>query len=168
MKIIKPLRLSVLHRPFRWQGKNHLGVSVMALTDMGEAPTLRPEMELWQLAASELQTSGGVIDMAMPKTRAEFLATGYAYTHHQQEKTAVMARVDIDNLSKSLVVFGDRFWSGSKMTPPQPFGDMRLDWTRAWGGAGCEENPHGGGFARKIIRDKASTACRTLSPSTGA
>jgi hypothetical protein len=43
-------------------------------------------MELWQLAASELQTSGGVIDMAMPKTRAEFLATGYAYTHHQQEK----------------------------------------------------------------------------------
>ena len=32
MKIIKPLRLSVLHRPFRWQGKNHLGVSVMALT----------------------------------------------------------------------------------------------------------------------------------------
>jgi hypothetical protein len=75
-----------------------------------------------------------------------------------------MARVDIDNLSKSLVVFGDRFWSGSKMTPPQPFGDMRLDWTRAWGGAGCEENPHGVGFCRKIIRDKASTACRTLSP----
>lgn len=146
MKIIKPLRLSVLHRPFRWQGKNHLGVSVMALTDMGETPTLRPEMELWQLAASELQTSGGVIDMAMPKTRAEFLATGYAYTHHQQEKTAVMARVDIDNLSKSLVVFGDRFWSGSKMTSPQPFADMRLDWTRAWGGAGCEENPHGVGF----------------------
>jgi hypothetical protein len=125
-------------------------------------------MELWQLAASELQTSGGVIDMAMPKTRAEFLATGYAYTHHQQEKTAVMARVDIDNLSKSLVVFGDRFWSGSKMTPPQPFGDMRLDWTRAWGVQAVKKTRMGWGFARKIIRDKASTACRTLSPSTGA
>lgn len=43
-------------------------------------------MELWQLAADELQTSGGVVDMAIPKVRAEFLATGFAYTHHQQEK----------------------------------------------------------------------------------
>ena len=67
MKIIKPLRLSVLNRPFRWQGKNYLGISVIALTDMGENPQLRPEMELWQLAANELKSSGGVIDMAMPK-----------------------------------------------------------------------------------------------------
>ncbi len=36
MKIIKILRLSVLNRPFHWQGKNHLGVTVLALTDMGE------------------------------------------------------------------------------------------------------------------------------------
>ncbi len=78
MKIIKPLRLSVLNRPFRWQGKNYLGVSVLALADMGPNPQLRPEMELWQLAADELQTSGGVVDMAIPKVRAEFLATGFA------------------------------------------------------------------------------------------
>ncbi len=72
MKIIKPLRLSVLNRPFRLQGQNHLGVSVMALADMSATPQLRPEVELWQLAASELQTSGGVLDMAMPKARASF------------------------------------------------------------------------------------------------
>lgn len=146
MKIIKPLRLSVLNRPFRWHGKNHLGVSVLALADMSERPQLRPEMELWQLAASELQLNGGVIDMAMPKTRAEFLATGHVYTHHQQEKTAAIARIDIGELSKSLVVSGDRFWAGSKMTPPQPFESMRLDWSRAYGGEGYEENPHGVGF----------------------
>ncbi|MCW0310953.1 hypothetical protein NB694_000753 [Pantoea ananatis] len=72
MKIIKPLRLSVLNRPFRWQGKNHLGVTVLALADMSDNPKLRPEMELWQLAASELQTSGGVLDLAIPKVVLSF------------------------------------------------------------------------------------------------
>ncbi|EKM0669151.1 DUF2169 domain-containing protein [Cronobacter turicensis] len=150
MKIVKPLRLSVLNRPFRWEGKNYLGVSVIALADMGPSPKLRPEVELWQLAASELQTSGGIIDMAIPKVRAEFLATGHAYTHHQQEKTACAVRIDVENLSKSLAVFGDRYWAGSKMTLPRPFDEMRLDWSRAYGGEGYEENPHGVGFRPEI------------------
>ncbi|EGT5683502.1 DUF2169 domain-containing protein [Cronobacter turicensis] len=150
MKIVKPLRLSVLNRPFRWEGKNYLGVSVIALADMGPSPKLRPEVELWQLAASELQTSGGVIDMAIPKVRAEFLATGHAYTHHQQEKTACAVRIDVENLSKSLAVFGDRYWAGSRMTLPRPFDEMRLDWSRAYGGEGYEENPHGVGFRPEI------------------
>ncbi|EOI3479832.1 DUF2169 domain-containing protein [Cronobacter dublinensis] len=150
MKIVKPLRLSVLNRPFRWEGKNYLGVSVIALADMGPSPKLRPEVELWQLAAGELQTSGGIIDMAIPKVRAEFLATGHAYTHHQQEKTACAARIDVENLSKTLAVFGDRYWAGSKMTMPRPFDEMRLDWSRAYGGEGYEENPHGVGFRPEI------------------
>ncbi|MGR2600092.1 DUF2169 family type VI secretion system accessory protein, partial [Salmonella enterica] len=54
MKVVKPLRLSALHRPFSWQGQNHLGVSILALADMGASPRLRPEPELWQLAADEL------------------------------------------------------------------------------------------------------------------
>ncbi|EOL8989735.1 DUF2169 domain-containing protein [Cronobacter dublinensis] len=150
MKIVKPLRLSVLNRPFRWEGKNYLGVSVIALADMGPSPKLRPEVELWQLAASELQTSGGIIDMAIPKVRAEFVATGHAYTHHQQEKTACAVRIDVENLSKTLAVFGDRYWAGSKMTMPRPFDEMRLDWSRAYGGEGYEENPHGVGFRPEI------------------
>lgn len=143
MKIVKPLRLSVLNRPFRWQGKNHLGVSVIALADMGATPKLRPEVELWQLAASELQTSGGVIDMAIPKACAEFLVTGHAYTHHQKEKTVSTARIEIDTLNKTLMVFGDRYWADDKITLPQPFEEMRLDWSRAYGGQGYDENPHG-------------------------
>jgi uncharacterized protein YjbI with pentapeptide repeats len=150
MKIIKPLRLSVLNRPFRWQGKNHLGVTVLALTDMGEKPQLRPEMELWQLAASELQTSGGVLDLAIPKMRAEFLATGHAYTHHQSDKTACAARIDIDTISKSLAVFGDRYWVGNQITQPQSFESMRLDWSRAFGGEGHDENPYGLGIHPEV------------------
>ncbi len=106
--------------PFRWQSKNHLGVTVLALADMSDNPKFRPEMELWQLAASELQTSGGVLDMAIPRVCAEFLATCNAYTHHQIDKTACAARIEIETLSKSLAVFGDRYWVGNNITAPQP------------------------------------------------
>lgn len=159
MKVIKPLRLSVLNRPFRLQGQNQLGISVLALADMSATPQLRPEVELWQLAASELQTSGGVLDMAMPKARAEFLATGNAYTHHQQDKTACAVRIEIDTISKTLAVTGDRYWAGSRPTAPQPFEQMRLDWSRAFGGEGYDENPHGIGA---VVENHNGTAFRRL------
>ncbi|QKJ85812.1 DUF2169 domain-containing protein [Paramixta manurensis] len=164
MKIIKPLRLSVLNRPFRWQGKNHLGVSVLALADMGPQPQLRPEAELWQLAANELQTSGGVIDLAIPKARAEFLATGNVYTHHQQDKTACAARIEIEQLSKTLVAFGDRYWMNGKPSAPQPFEQMRLDWSRAYGGVGYEDNPHGIGFNHDEIDGHKYTRLPNIEP----
>ncbi|OKP02254.1 DUF2169 family type VI secretion system accessory protein [Xenorhabdus eapokensis] len=146
MKIIKPLRLSVLYRPYRWLQRNYLGISIMALADMGSTPRLRPEIELWQLAENELQTCNGVIDLAMPKSCAEFLATGYAYTHHQADKTTCAARIQIGQLDKTLVAFGDRYWINDSPSKLQPFAQMRLDWSRAFGGKGCDENPHGIGF----------------------
>ncbi|KEY59008.1 DUF2169 domain-containing protein [Serratia sp. DD3] len=143
MKIIKPLRLSVLSRPYRWQEKNYLGVSVLALADMGSTPRLRPEPELWQLAEKELQTSGGVIDLAIPKACAEFLATGYAYTQHQQDKTACAVRIQVEQREKTLIAFGERHWVNNTPSSPLPFQQMRLDWSRAFGGAQYPENPHG-------------------------
>ncbi|HGM6995084.1 DUF2169 domain-containing protein [Serratia ureilytica] len=143
MKVVKPLRLSTLHRPYRWQGENYLGVSVLALADMGASPRLRPEPELWQLASEELTLSGGVLDLAFPKACAEFLATGYAYTHHQADKTACAVKIQLDTLEKTLVVFGDRHWINDRPSSPLPFDEMRLDWSRAFGGPQWVENPHG-------------------------
>lgn len=97
MKIIKPLRLGVLSRPFRWQGSDQLGISLLALTDMSAAPQLRPECELWQLAASEL-AAGGVLDMAVPKACAEYLISGYAFTAGRADNTV---SIDIGGLSKT-------------------------------------------------------------------
>ncbi|WP_044178980.1 DUF2169 family type VI secretion system accessory protein [Phytobacter massiliensis] len=167
MKIIKPLRLSVLNRPFRWQGKNYLGISVIALTDMGENPQLRPEMELWQLAANELKSSGGVIDMAMPKGCAEFLATGHVFANHQENKQAVIARIDIGSVSKSVIAFGDRYWSGSRMTSPKAFNTIPLDWTHAYGGENYEENPHGIGFRPENYQGEKLHRLPNIEPLTG-
>ncbi|MDX7990448.1 DUF2169 family type VI secretion system accessory protein [Xenorhabdus littoralis] len=151
MKIIKPLRLSMLYRPYRWLKKNYLGVSIMALTDMSPSPRLRPEPELWQLAERELKTGNGIIDLAMPKSRAEFLATGYAYTHHQTDKTSCSARIQIDRLDKTLIAFGDRHWINDTPSKPQEFEQMRLDWSRSFGGKNYDENPYGIGFIPETL-----------------
>ncbi|MDX7998306.1 DUF2169 domain-containing protein [Xenorhabdus sp. Reich] len=143
MKIIKPLRLSILYRPYRWLQKNHLGISAMALADMSSAPCLRPEAELWQLAERELKTCNNIIDLAIPKPCAEFLATGYAYTHHQTDKTTCTARIQVEKLEKNLAVFGDRYWVDDSPSKPQPFEQIRLDWSRAFGGKNYEDNPLG-------------------------
>ncbi|MDR0217520.1 MAG: DUF2169 domain-containing protein [Enterobacteriaceae bacterium] len=153
MKIIKPLRLSVLYRPYRWMQKNHLGISIMALADMGKTPRLRPEPEFWQLVEKELKTCNSIIDLAIPKACAEFLATGYAYTHHQKDKTACAARIQVGQLEKTLAVFGDRYWAGDKPSKPQPFEQMRLDWSRAFGGEGYDDNPHGIGFQPETLKE---------------
>lgn len=42
MKIVKPLRLSLLNRRFRWEGKNYLGVSVIALVHTARLFCLKP------------------------------------------------------------------------------------------------------------------------------
>lgn len=159
MKIIKPLRLGVLHRPWQWLGQQRLGVSVMALADMGPSPRLRPEPELWQLAARELADDDGLLDLAIPKACAEFLATGYAYTRHQPAKTACMVKIQVDDLEKSLLAFGDRFWANGKPTEPLPFEQLRLDWRHAYGGKGDAENPRGLG-AHPIERH--GIACHPL------
>lgn len=143
MKIVKPLRLSALCRPYRWQEADYLGVSILALADMSDTPRLRPEPELWRLASEELALSGGVIDLAFPKVCAEFLATGYAYTHHQADKTACAVKIQVDTLEKTLVAFGDRHWINGRSSTPLSFDEMRLDWSRAFGGPQWAENPHG-------------------------
>lgn len=98
MKIIKPLRLGVLSQPFRWQDSDHLGISLLALTDMSAAPQLRPECELWQLAASEFTDGNGVLGQAIPKICAEYLISGYAFPAGTAE---VEAGIEIGGLRKT-------------------------------------------------------------------
>ena len=62
MKTVKPFRLSILTRPYRWQRRDTLGVSVLAMFSLGADPKLMPEQELWQVASEELDP-GCVLDL---------------------------------------------------------------------------------------------------------
>jgi uncharacterized protein YjbI with pentapeptide repeats len=144
MKTVKPLRLSVITRPFLRAGEQRLAVTTLCMVSMAEQPVLTPEPEFWKMLSDELGPSTA-IDMGLPKVRAEVLATGFAYTAHQTEKTMCGVRLQLGGLSKDLAVFGDRYWVGARATPPQPFEAMRVDWTRAYGGPAFADNPLGRG-----------------------
>ncbi|UNK24770.1 DUF2169 family type VI secretion system accessory protein [Yersinia intermedia] len=151
MKIVKPLHLSIFQRTFTLQGQHHLGVSVLALIDMEETPHLSPEPKLWQLVNEELTTGGGLLDLAIPKNCAEFLATGYGYTHHQNDKTTCAAKIQLDTLEKTLIVTGDRHWVNDHSTAPLPFSKMGLGWSNAFGGPQFAENLYGKGVAAEQL-----------------
>ncbi|HTJ98727.1 MAG TPA: DUF2169 domain-containing protein [Bordetella sp.] len=149
MKTVKPFRLSVLTRPYRWQRRDNLGIAVLALVELGDAPRLLPEQELWTLAGEE---AGGVLDTGMPKPVPEVLATGYAYTRHQQDRHACAVHLKVDGIvDKPLLVFGDRYWLDGRPDDPRPFDAMRVDWSRAYGGPQVADNPMGIGAADETV-----------------
>jgi len=152
MKTVKPFRLSALTRPYRWQGRDTLGVSVLGLVSLEAQPMLLPEQELWQLAAEEIGP-GNVLDLGVPKLVPEMLVSGHAYTAHQQEKTICAVKVRLAEREKALTVSGDRFWLDGRATAPQPFDSMRLDWAHAYGGPDVAENPYGMGRVDEIVND---------------
>lgn len=148
MKTIKPFRLGLLTRPYRWQRRDMLGVSVFALVDIAQTPTLLMDQELWKLAGAE---AGGLLDLATPKLCPEVLVSGHAYPHDPASPGACAVRLKVGAIDKSLLVFGDRYWLDGKATAPQPFERMRLDWSRAYGGPASAENPLGIGAQEEDI-----------------
>lgn len=153
MKTIKPFRLGILTRPYRWQRRDLLGVSVFALIDIAQAPTLLSDQDLWKLAAEE---GIGALDLATPKQHPEVLVSGHAYPHDSKQPGACGVRLKVGDIDKSLLVFGDRYWIDGKATAPQPFERMRLDWHRAYGGPDVADNPLGIG-----ARDEDINGVRT-------
>ncbi|GAB3376479.1 DUF2169 family type VI secretion system accessory protein [Azotobacter armeniacus] len=152
MEIIKPLRLGVLQRPYRWQQRHRLSLSVVALATLDKPPVLLPEQELWALLDEALDEDD-LFDLTMPKPSAEFLVTGYAYTHHSADKTVCAVQARVDNRQKRLMVFGDRYWVEGRATPPAEFDAMPLGRRQAYGGPDYAQNPIGIGHAPERINE---------------
>jgi len=150
LKIVKPFRLSLLTRPYRWKGSNHLGIASIALANLNADPQLQPEQELWQMV-SEVLDPGSVLDLSVPKAEAEVLASGFAYTCHQTEKSQCAVRLRVDTLEKTLLVSGDRYWLDGRSTAPLPFEQMPLDWRHTYGGPGFAQNPLGIGAQDEVV-----------------
>ncbi|MDX3905808.1 MAG: DUF2169 domain-containing protein [Pigmentiphaga sp.] len=150
MKIVKPFRLGVMHRPFLHEGRWLLGIGVLAMSGLDDLDQLYPEPEMWKMASEELG-EGAVLDMAVPKACAEFLVSGRAYTAHQQDKTACAVKVRVAEVEKPLLVFGDRYWLNGRATAPQPFESMPIDWRHAYGGPDHTANPLGRGTVDEVV-----------------
>ena len=143
------MALSLLQRPFEIAGRTRFCVSALACFafDAPDAPI--PEVNLWKLSAEAMGT-GTVLDEGMPKPCGEVLVHGHAYPPGG-EAGACSARVQLGGIDKSLFVVGDRWWHATAPSEPQPFSKMELGWSRAFGGEGFDQNPHGKGTVAEFV-----------------
>ncbi|MBV7481797.1 DUF2169 domain-containing protein [Bordetella sp. BOR01] len=145
MKFIKPLRLTVMPRPYQWRGMAFLSVAVAVLVrHKPEGVVIETEQTLLNDILPELDADE-VLDFVMPKPHPEYLVSGGAYTAHQQDKTRCMVSVRVGDKRKDGLVFGDRYWIGDQISDPQPFEMMPLTWSRSFGGETVPDNPQGAG-----------------------
>ncbi|OZI59131.1 DUF2169 family type VI secretion system accessory protein [Bordetella genomosp. 4] len=146
MKIIKPVRLTVMPRPYRWRGQVGLSVAVAALVHHGsEGARIQAEHTLVNDVLPELDADE-VLDFVMPKPHPEYMVSGSAYTVHQEDKTRCVVSVRVGDKRKDGLVFGNRYWMGDRITEPQPFEAMPLTWSNSFGGSTFPENPLGTGL----------------------
>lgn len=153
IKLIKPLRLSVLYRPYRWHAENHLCVSVMALADLSQPtePKLLGDSALWRDCMPDMDNEG-VLDLVWPKAVPEYLVAARAYTHHQDDKQQVAVKARVGELEKELLVFGDRYWlDETHASAPQAFDEIPVAWHNTFGGPSFAANPQGKGMEPQAL-----------------
>jgi uncharacterized protein YjbI with pentapeptide repeats len=146
--MIKPRTLGVLTKAERTKSGASYIVSALGMFDLAQPGAARFETEqaLWVLAAKALP-KGAVLDVGMPKPRAELLIGGSARARGGEATTAMAVEWSVGSLHKRLIAFGDRYWTvaghGYVATPPRAFVEMPLSPERAFGGAGHGDNPQG-------------------------
>lgn len=148
MKTIKPFKLGVLTRTFELDRKHYFVPTVLVFCELGLERCLFPEVELWQLAATELGKEA-ILDECMPKQRGELLVHGRCFTANRVPRTAASARVKVGAIDKTLYAIGNRVWRRDG-TPgdPEPFTEMPIVYSRAFGGEGYPLNPIGVGLSK--------------------
>jgi uncharacterized protein YjbI with pentapeptide repeats len=146
MKIIKPMTLGLLTRPFEFRREFWLGIAAIAFLPVGETPILLPETDLWPFLAGELPPDQP-LDAVIRKTLPEYLAIAHAYAPNGVPVTQVRTGIQLGPSTKMLDVFGDRWRdrAGALLAEPVPFSHMPIDWAHAYGGAGVADNPLGVG-----------------------
>ena len=170
MKIVKPMAVSFLFRPFALVGKQQLCVTSLIGFRLGPGVRrLVADIALWPAIGEE---TGGIVDEGLPKARGEVLVYGSCHAPEGSTQPASMVRVRISApgappesrplVEKKLAVFGDWYWEGTasrgatddpvpsttRATAPVPFTEMQLGWDRAFGGPSHKKNPLGRGVER--------------------
>ncbi|WP_152220285.1 DUF2169 domain-containing protein [Pseudomonas sp. SCB32] len=145
MKLIKPLRLSLQHRVYRWNQQYQLGIAALALLPLRGRPHLLTEMELWRLVPEHLH-GAMTPDVGIPKVIPEFLVSGNTYGRYcPPDASTCEVRVKVAGLEKRLRVTGERSWNGAIPTRAESFDQIPIDWSSTYGGQGFAENPLGKG-----------------------
>ncbi|WP_437817709.1 DUF2169 domain-containing protein [Sorangium sp. So ce1078] len=151
MRVIKPLRLSVLQRVLTVRRSHHLSVGLLVFFPLDAPEVPLPEVSMWQRVMPALGKDG-LLDEGMPKPRGEVLVFGKAFSPGGEPRPAFAASlqvgpVDKPLVDKSIAVVGKRRWHHGAPTEPEPITEMALAWEHAFGGPDYPLNPKGMGLA---------------------
>ncbi|MFL6655115.1 MAG: DUF2169 domain-containing protein [Sulfurifustis sp.] len=156
MKIIKPLTLGCLQKPYRYRGRNYYVVTALGFFRLGEnVERFLTEQSQWPVALKALP-AGEPIDFAMPKAHGEMLLAGSAYALGSEPVTRMIVRASVGTIDKCVTVVGDREWMYGivpfyRVTDPSPFRVMPLGYERAYGGPNHPANPRGVGYTGRRL-----------------
>lgn len=150
MQVFKPQKLSLLHRTIENKQQSHLCVGVLLYFHLDKPRTLLSEIGLWKFVPKALGPETPLDEM-VAKTRGEALCVATAYPPGGEPARSCRVRMQIGPIDKTLVAVGDRNWTATGMSAPEPFTEMPVRWSHAFGGEGFAENPVGKGF--KPVRD---------------
>lgn len=144
MQIHKPACLGLGSRVVQYRGKLGLSISAALYFPFRAAEPfgLWTEASMWRFLAKEMVEP--ILDEGVIKTQPEFLVHGVACPP-DGAAPACAVRAQVGSVQKTLVVHGDRRWSGRQPTPAEPFERLPVDWTRAYGGPAFAANPVGRG-----------------------
>ncbi len=152
MKIFKEKQYSFFPRPICIKDKNYLSVGIMSFFDLNDPDNLLTEQELWKTVPGELGPKP-ILDQGVPKPRGEFLVTGSCHAPRGTSRPASQVRVRVGEIEKTLNVFGDRYWKNGVITKAEPFVEMPIVWSTAFGGEGFAKNPLGKGIHKVQMPD---------------
>lgn len=144
MQIIKPQALSLLTRPIEY--RKRFGLCITGCLHVpfaqGESGALWGEQSMWNFLAKEMAMP--MIDEGVSKLTPEFLVHGHAYATAERPH-ACAVRVTLAGKEKTVLVFGDRYWDGTRASEAKAFEKIPLVWDRSYGGADFAANPTGKG-----------------------
>ncbi len=145
MRVLSPLQTGVLQKPFSYNGRHFLCVSLLwgFRLETGEVVL---EADLWS-ALGDLLKEGRVFDQGMPKARGEFLCAGSFHAPDGEAVAQAAVAVSVGGYEKKLVVTGPRYWRRGVATRPEPIVSLPIRYDQAFGGEGFPDNPIGKGYA---------------------
>lgn len=159
MKIIKPLKLGVLHKTYTFLHQHHLAITPICFFDLQSRQVLK-EMPQWSLVQQSLGPTG-LMDIAMPKPRGEVLLAGSAYPLDANGEPTKMDTMDVTlrmgAVNKTLRVYGKRTWRRGliplqSISSPEPFASLPLHYGNSYGCAEYGMNPLGKGHLSRRQR----------------
>ncbi len=144
MQVHKPAVLGLGSRVVQHRGKLGLSISATLYFPFRDAEPfgLWTDASMWGFVTKEMVEP--IVDEGVIKTQPEFLLHAMACPP-DGPAAACAVRAQVGTVQKTLVVHGDRRWSGRKPTAAEPFERLPIDWTRAYGGPDYGANPVGRG-----------------------